>query len=173
MTDLGCIQDPSCCDDRDGDPVFFSIAFCACDDLPDLLVIIRVKAVLIQMGQHLIGKAQMSAGMSAFDYKEISCAVIMAVPHLQNNAGSLFRGYDGGDFGIGSLYICGQIYRETGAGNDNICAGFGCCACIVAIISRGDHDIVTEKSVTGAVHPSGYFFCFLKFKDHGTQVCFF
>ena len=115
----------------------------------------------------------MSAGVGPLDDQKIRGALIMAVPHFEDNAGGFFGRNDGSDLCIGPFYIFRHIHRKAGAGDDHIGARLCRRLYIVRIIPGGCHDIIADQSVAGAVCFCGNFFCLFQFADHGSEIRFF
>ncbi len=172
VADLGGVHDAAGHNDGDGDTVFFPIAFRTGDDFSDLLIVVFVKAVFCDMRKSLPGEAQMTSCMGTFNHEKIGGAVIMPVPHFQNDTGGFFRRDNGSDLRVGSFHICRKIHRKPGTGNDHVGTGLCRGACIRFIISGGNHDVVAKKSRAAAVRSLCQHSRLLKFRNHGAQVRF-
>lgn len=154
MADLVFIHNSASYDDWNGRLIFICIFFCTDDNAADFFIILAVVIRLIEMGELLFGKTEMSSGMSTFNDEKICGTVKTFIPAFQNNAGSFLRGDDGRDLCIGAFHICRHIHRKSGTGDDDICTCVGGGSHIIFIIAGGDHNVESHQSRTFAIYIS-------------------
>ena len=155
MLYLSDIHDASGSDNRNMDTIFLTILMDAGDDPADLIIIVSLVIWFVQMIQLFSGKSQMSACVSSFNDYKVCSALISTIPHFQDDTCCFFRRDDRCDLGVSTCHIFRQIYRQTGTGDDHIGAGVGSRFYVIRIILRGNHDIISDKSLAFAVCTGG------------------
>ena len=151
MLYLSGIHDASGGDNRDMDTIFLTILMDAGDDPADLIIIVSLVIWFVQMIQLFSGKSQMSACVSSFNDYKVCSALISTIPHFQDDTCCFFRRDDRCDLGVSTCHIFRQIYRQTGTGDDHIGTGVGSRFYVIRIVLRGNHDIISDKSLAFAV----------------------
>ena len=157
---------------RDLLPILVSVLLYQGDNALHLFLVLRFMVgfryllrVRLELCQLLPGKAQMTACQRSLNHYQIRSRLIVSVPHLADNLGSLDRGHDRCNFSGASLHIFRQIHRKTGPRNNEIRADFHGSLHVLNIILGGNHDIKADDAFRG--NSSGLF----QFALHGPQIC--